>query len=200
MNSARWWLVVLCLALIGCTVSCEPNTAASPSSTPPLTGGGISEIAAASTTCGQFAAGAAHALAQIRYSVDGNTISQINPPDAFYYWLKVVPSTSGPDVVTITQSADAAGAPTFAANGSGVYDKFSATAGTCEPLSHSLTFPGGAVTVTFTASAGMAFYIEVGFATSSLVRQATPPVGIIKFLFSTGGVSGSTREVDLVKT
>lgn len=193
MNSGRWRQAALCLALVEAAASCGTTT-------PSATGAQTSEITSASTMCAQFAARVAPPLAQIRYSINGVAISRVNL-DAFYYWVKVVPSKAGLDTVTITQSTNAASQPVFAANANGVFDKFSAAAGECEQVSSTMTHPTGRVTVvTFRGSQGTTFYIGVKFSTSTAVGRPAPTGGPIRFLFSTTGVNGSTSEVDLVKT
>jgi hypothetical protein len=193
MNSGRWRQAALCLALVEAAASCGTTT-------PSATGGQNSEITSGSTTCALFAAGVAPPLGQIRYSVNGVAITGVNP-DAFYYWVKVVPSKVGLYRVTITQSTKTASQPVFAANANGVFDKSSAAAGECEPLSSTMTHPTGRVTaVTFSGSKGTTFYIGVKFSTSAAVGRPALPSGPIKVLFSTTGVNGSTSEVDLVKT
>jgi hypothetical protein len=199
MNSARWWLVTVSLGLVGCAASCG---SAAPE-TPAATGGQTSaiahtsEIAGASTTCSQFAAGTAPALRQVRYSIKGHSISAVDP-NAFVYWVKLTRSKSGFTTVTITQSANAVSRPLFAING-GVFDKFSVGARTCQPISGTIG-QVNPVKVNFTARAGATYYISVKFSVLAVIGQPVPPGETIKLVFSISGVNGSTSEVDLVKT
>jgi hypothetical protein len=203
MNSARLRLTVLSLPLVACAASCGSDTqttvtagqttvTAGPTSTIGL----ASEITSGSTTCGQFAAGAAPPLAHVRYSLKGNAISRVDPA-AFFYWVRLVPPKSSVDSVTITQSTDAVSRPLFATTGS-VFEKVNSSAGPCQPVT-STVGQVSPVRVSFIARAGTTFYIGVKFSALAVVGQQAPAGGAIRLIFSAAGVGGSTSEIDLVK-
>jgi hypothetical protein len=199
MISERWWLVALSLALVGCVAGCGSDAPGTPAVTSRSTSAIAlsSEIAGTSTTCGQFAARTVPVLGQVHYSVKGSSISAVDP-GAFDYWVKVAPSKSGLETVTITQSSDPVSRPLFTTNG-GVFDKFSAGARTCQAITATIG-QVNPVNVTFIASAGTTYYVDVKFSVAALVQQPAPSGGSIKLVFSTTGVKGSTSEIDVVKT
>jgi hypothetical protein len=185
MNAARWWLLAASLALSACGAETATSTAGKPA-----------EITPASTMCGQFAAGAAPALLQVKYSLRANAISQVTP-GAFNYWARLLPSSGGPDAVVVMQSTDAASRPLSAVSG-GVFDNYNAATGACDAVSSTMTHPFGPVTLNFTATAGTTYYIVVRFSTTAVVPEVVPPSGTIKFFYSVAGVSTSASTVELV--
>jgi len=58
----------------------------------------------------------------------------------------------------------------------------------------------GAVTVTFTATAGATFYIGIKYDTGTLKNLTAPnPNTTVQYQFATSGLGGSTNGLSLVK-
>jgi hypothetical protein len=162
------------------------STSASASASATVHGRNCAQITPTSTTCNDFKSGTASTLPEIQYSVQGGTISQVNP-GVFFYWVQV----SGPGPFTITQSVSPA-MPFFTqASGAFAFDanctNISSAKATYDPATGSVTVTGS----------GIAF-IGIKYDTHSVVGSAPPAGGTATYTFALQGVPGSEASIKLV--
>lgn len=187
---------VLAMAACGPATSATPTSAvtqrAAGSATLQPSGGAVSAIGSTGSTCSQFASGKLGELTRLRYASSGGKVSSVTPP-TFDYWVRVTPAAAPPTSLAINEST-AGGGPALSATGG---DVFQGGAGaTCVPLSNSVSYSAGLTTVTFTATKGSTYFVQVHFTAAALVGR---PLGSnqVSVSVSTAAVSGSTRDLAL---
>jgi hypothetical protein len=153
----------------------------------------ISQITTASATCSQFAAGTAPTLSRIGYTTKKNKI-ETRTPGGFDYWLTLTANGSA-QRFTVTQFTIETSSPFLLIPGSSGYTA------ACAGVSISTSQVGGAVTfVVPAAPQGTTSYVELRFSTGNPIGEASPKSSsTVEYLFITGGIPGSTRELKLAK-
>src|SRR6202050_5330496 len=151
----------------------------------------ISQITTASATCSQFAAGTAPTLSRIGYTTKKNKI-ETRTPGGFDHWLTLTANGSA-QRFTVTQFTNETSSPFLLIPGSSGYTA------ACAGVSISTSQVGGAVTfVVPAAPQGTTSYVELRFSTGNVIGEASPkPSSTVEYLFITGGIPGSTRELKL---
>jgi hypothetical protein len=154
-------------------------------------------ITETSTTCSSFSGSNASPLAQLQYTVGSNgNISQVNPPQ-FYYFVGVK-ATSTSASYTITETIVPSTYKHFlplVSNGSQVFDS------TCTKVNGakiSYNSKTGTTTVTFTAVVGQTYFLALKYSASNGLVGAPPPPspGTATYTFATNG--GETATIQLV--
>jgi hypothetical protein len=150
-------------------------------------------------SCATFANGTATTLTEITYSVNKAKINSLSE-GTFSYWVNVS-AVAGSNTFTINQSILSGNFSTLFGlangNGSGVF-RSNCTSGLNATFSQSSTNAvAGTITVTFNAPTAGRYYINVKLSTST-VKGATPPSpSMVNYSFSTTGVPGTTRGLNL---
>ena len=128
----------------------------------------------------------------VEYTLRSGTINRVTPT-GFYYWVKVT-APAGPNSFTVAQSITTGTFSTQFAltSGSNVYNSACA-----KKLHPSITAGASGVTATFTAPSAGTYYIGIHYTTSSVKGKPVPSPTTVHYHFSTGGVSGSTSDLDL---
>jgi hypothetical protein len=149
-------------------------------------------------SCQDFSGGTAQTLDTVSYSVKNGKINQENP-GVFYYWVKVT-APAGNNTVVVNQSITTGNFNTLFAiqSGSNVYNS------SCKNAHGNFTQSTinnttGTVTVTFNATTAGIYYIGVKFQTSSVGGKTAPTPTTVGYSYSTTGVAGSTKGLNLVK-
>jgi hypothetical protein len=157
---------------------------------------GISQITSATTTCSQFAASDASTIAQIKYLSKNGKIKSATP-GGFDYWLTLIANRGGQSF-TVTQLSNEKSRPFLLAPGSSAYST------SCGAVPITITTQGNGAVVTFVVPAGtsgVTYYVGLNFSTTNVVGEANPkPKATVKYQFITGGVLGSTRDLNLAKS
>ena len=157
---------------------------------------GISQITSASTSCSQFAASSTSTVAQIKYSSKNGKIKTASP-GGFDYWLTLT-ATGSPQSFTVTQLSNEKSRPFMLAPGSSAYSM------SCDAVPITITSQANGAVVTFVVPAstsGLTYYVGLNFTTANVVGEANPkPKATVKYQFITGGLLGSTRDLNLEKS
>jgi hypothetical protein len=112
-----------------------------------------------------------------------------------------VTAAAGSNTFTINQAITTGNFATLFALGSGsnVF-RTDCSAGLHPDFSQtSISAASGTVTVTFSAPSAGTYYVNLKFSTNSVKAQTAPSPATVSYLFSTTGVAGSARALDLRK-
>jgi uncharacterized protein len=158
----------------------------------------VTALLSSGATCGTFAAGTASQLSDISYGVRRSRISSLTV-STFSYWVNVT-AVAGSNTFTVNQSITSGNFATLfgLTAGSAVYTS-SCTKGPKATFTQSSTnAAAGTVTVTFNAPTAGTYYVNVAFRTGSLKGATAPSPSAVNYRFSTTGVPGTTRALDLM--
>jgi hypothetical protein len=130
---------------------------------------------------------------RIGYTTKKNKI-ETRTPGGFDYWLTLTANGSA-QRFTVTQFTNETSSPFLLIPGSSGYTA------ACAGVSISTSQVGGAVTfVVPAAPQGTTSYVELRFSTGNPIGEASPKSSsTVEYLFITGGIPGSTRELKLAK-
>jgi predicted extracellular nuclease len=176
-------------------------TAGSATATFDLTNDNSTDTAqlSAVATCATFTDGAAATLTQITYGVNKGKLNALSE-GAFSYWVTVT-AVAGSNTFTINQSITTGNLTTQfgVASGSQVFK--SNCAGGLKPTFSQSSTSGSAsiVTVSFNAPTAGTYHVNLKFSTNTVKGQAAPTPTTVHYVFSTTGVAGSERALDLVR-
>lgn len=176
-------------------------TSGSATATFHLTNEATSETAqlSAAGTCATFTNGTAATLTEITFAVNKGKINTLSE-GAFSYWVTVT-AAAGSNTFTINQSITTGNFTTLflLASGSNVFK--AGCAGGLKPTfsQSSTTGSSGTVTVSFNAPTAGTYHINLKFSTNTVKGKVAPTPTTVHYLFSTTGVAGSERALDLVK-
>jgi hypothetical protein len=153
--------------------------------------------------CTAFVAGTAPTVSTVTYDSKNGTISKILVPGSFFYFVSIPVATAGPQSFTISQSttyAPTTGTQFFDASQGGGGEAFD---GSCNQLGSTETGGSDSLTVSFTASSPGNYIVAVHYMTHSVIGSSPAsdtPGFSYPYMFSTGGVSGSTSGLSLTHT
>jgi predicted extracellular nuclease len=149
-------------------------------------------------TCATFNAGTAASLTEIGYSVKKAKINSI-AAGTFSYWVNVT-ATQGANTFTVNQAVTSGNFATLFAAGSGssVYRSDCSSVSKASFTQSTTAASSGTITVKLTAPVAGTYSINVKFSTNELKNAAAPSPATVAFTFSTTGVAGSAKALDLV--
>jgi len=159
----------------------------------------IAQISSGSS-CADFAQATAPTLDSIGYAVNKGKINAL-AIGSFSYWVKVT-GVAGTNTVTVNQSITSGNLGTLFSlvSGSNVF-RSDCSAGLNRSFAQSsINGATGTITVTFDAPAAGTYYVNVKLSTNPVKGLTVPTPTTVHYVFSTTGVEGSTRALDLEKT
>jgi predicted extracellular nuclease len=176
-------------------------TAGAATATFHLTNVASSETAqlSSSATCSTFVNGTAPTLTQITYGANKGKINAVSE-GSFSYWAEVT-AAAGSNTFTIDQEITTGNFTTLFALASGSNVFKASCSGGIKATFAQVTTSGsaGAVTVSFIAPTAGTYEINVKLSTNTVKGGTPPSPTTVHYLFSTSGVAGSARALDLVK-
>ena len=149
-------------------------------------------------SCSTFAAGTSPRLSEITYQVKKGNVGSIG--GTFSYWVAVT-AGAGNNTFTVNQSITTGNFSTLfeVAPGSSV-SRSNCSGGVKAAFTQSSTAASaGDVTVSFDAPTAGTYYINLKLSTNSLKGQTAPSPETVQYVFSTTGVAGTTRGLDLTR-
>jgi protocatechuate 3,4-dioxygenase beta subunit len=151
----------------------------------------------AGETCATFSDGTASTLSEVTYSLRKGKISALSV-GTFSYWIAVA-AVAGTNTLSVDQSITTGNfARLFAVAAASTVYRSSCGGGVKSTFTQTTTAAAsGTVTVTFTAPTAGTYFVNVKLATSEMKGEAPPTPGTVHFVFSTTGMAGSARALDL---
>ena len=151
----------------------------------------------AGASCSTFSDGSASTLSEITYSVKKGKVSTLSV-GTFSYWIAVT-AVAGTNTFSVEQSITTGNfARLFAIAPASTVYRSSCGGGVKSTFTQTTTAAtSGTVTVTFTAPAAGTYFVNVKLTAGELKGEAAPTPGTVHFVFSTAGMVGSARALDL---
>jgi hypothetical protein len=148
-------------------------------------------------TCATFNAGTASSLSELTYAVKKARINSVSL-GTFSYWVNVT-AVQGANTFTVNQSITTGNFATLFGGGPGstVYRAGCVSVPKATFTHSSTAAASGMVLVKFTAPTAGTYSINIKLSTNELKNAAAPSPASVHYLFSTTGVDGSAKALDL---
>jgi uncharacterized repeat protein (TIGR01451 family) len=162
-------------------------------------GGAPVALITTSNSCTAFTAGTATPLSVLNYAVNtANGITSV-APSAFYYWVTVTAAT-GNNTFVIPQAITTGNFSTLFQQGiSAVLNSACGTVSGATFTQTPTNATSGTVSAAWNAPAAGTYYIRLQLSAANLIKKIAPNPTTVHYDFSTNGVAGSAKGVDLVK-